>query len=146
MFKKFVNKKLNQTPEEGLEEAKKTVNTGFTGGVTKLFMGQEFVDKVNEGLQMGEDALNMQKTGQWTAQMGLEGNAEVLSIEDTGKLINYNPVVKMKLKVTPTMMGGAIPFEITTAETMVSKVAIPRVGDTIKIKYSPADPTQIVVL
>jgi hypothetical protein len=146
MFSKFVNKKLNQDPEEALDDAKKTVNSGFTGAVTKMFMGQEFVDKVNEGLQMGQDAMDMQKSGQWTAQAGFEANAEVLSIQDTGKLVNFNPVVIMKLKVTPTMMGGGIPFETTTAETMVSKVAIPRVGDTIKIKYSPTDPTQIVVL
>jgi hypothetical protein len=145
MFSKFVNKKMNQSPDEALNDAKKTVNSGFTGGVTKLIMGQEFVDKVNDGLQMGQNAMDMQKSGQWLAQAGLEGAAEVLSIEDTGALINMNPVVKMKLKVTPVMMGAGIAFE-TMTETMVSKIAIPRVGDTIKIKYSPTDPTQIVVI
>ena len=143
MFSKFVNKKLNQTPEEGLEEAKKAVNSGFTGGVTKMFMGQEFVDKVNDGLQMGQNALDMQKSGNYLAMTGLDGTAEVLSIEDTGKLINFNPVVKLHLKVMPII--GGVPFE-TTGETMVSKVAIPRVGDTIKIKCSPADPSQIAVV
>jgi hypothetical protein len=145
VFSKFVNKKLNQTPEEGLDEAKKSINSGFTGGVTKLLMGQEFVDKVNDGLQMGQNALDMQKSGQWLAQAGLDGTAEVLSIEDTGALVNMNPIVKMKLTVTPIMMGPGIAFE-TTTETMVSKIAIPRVGDTIKVKYSPTDPTQVVVV
>lgn len=143
MFSKFVNKKMNQDPEEALNDAKKTVNSGFTGGVTKLFMGQEFVDKVNQGLDMGQNALDMQKSGNYLAMTGLDGTAEVLSIEDTGKLINFNPVVKLKLKVMPVV--GGVAFE-TAGETMVSKIAIPRVGDTIRIKYSPADPTQIVVV
>jgi len=33
----------------------------------------------------------------------------------------------------------------TTARTMVSRIAVPRVGDKIAIKYNAADPTQIFV-
>jgi hypothetical protein len=54
-----------------------------------------------------------------------------------------NPVVVLKLKVMP--MVGGMEFE-TTGQSMVSKIAIPRVGDKIKIKYNPADPSQIVVM
>jgi hypothetical protein len=35
---------------------------------------------------------------------------------------------------------------MTTAQTPVSKIAIPRVGDKIKIKYNPANPAQIAVV
>lgn len=72
----------------------------------------------------------------------LEATAEVLSIEDTGGRMGTNPVVLLKLKVQPSV-GAA--FE-TTGKCMVSVVAVPRVGDKIKIKYNATDPTQIVVV
>lgn len=72
----------------------------------------------------------------------LEATAEVLSIEDTGGRMGSNPVVVLKLKVQPSI-GAA--FE-TTGKSMVSIVSIPRVGDTITIKYNATDPTQITVI
>jgi len=72
----------------------------------------------------------------------VEATAEVLSIEDTGGRIGSNPVVLLKLKVQPA--NGA-PFE-TTGKCKVSVVAVPPVGDKIKIKYSATDVTQIVVM
>ena len=72
----------------------------------------------------------------------LEATAEVLSIEDTGGTMGRNPVVRLKLKVQPA--NGAA-FE-TTGKCTVSVVAVPRVGDKIKIRYSATDPTQIVVM
>jgi hypothetical protein len=98
---------------------------------------------MNSAMDKGQAAIDMQQQGQWLAQSGLEASAEVLSIQDTGTLINMNPVVILKLKVMP-MIGG-VEFE-TTGQSMVSKIAIPRVGDKIKIKYNPADPSQIVVM
>lgn len=139
----FGKKKEDETPQEALDKAKKTVNSGLTGGLTKAFMGQGFVDKVNNAMDQGQAAINMQNSGQWLMQGGLDGSAEVLSIEDTGKLINFNPVVKLTLKITPAM--GMPGFE-TTGETVVSKIAIPRKGETVKVKYSPMDPSQFVVV
>ena len=139
----FGKKKEDETPQEALDKAKKTVNSGLTGGLTKAFMGKGFVDKMNNAMDQGQAAINMQNSGQWLMQGGLDGSAEVLSIEDTGKLINFNPVVKLTLKITPAM--GMPGFE-TTGETVVSKIAIPRKGETVKVKYSPMDPTQFVVV
>jgi hypothetical protein len=139
----FGKKKEDETPQEALDHAKKTVNSGLTGGLTKAFMGQGFVDKMNNAMDKGQAAINMQNSGQWLLQSGIEGSAEVVSIEDTGKLINFNPVVKLTLKVTPAM--GMPAFE-TAGETMVSKIAIPRKGETVKIKYNMADPSQFVVV
>jgi hypothetical protein len=68
--------------------------------------------------------------------------AEVLVITDTGALINFNPVVKLKLKVTP-QYGVVYDAEI---ETAVSKIAIPRVGDKINIKYNPANPNEMAIV
>jgi hypothetical protein len=57
-------------------------------------------------------------------------------------MVNANPIVKLSLKVTPQM---GVPFD-TTGTSMVSKIAIPRKGETVNIKYNPADPTQFVVV
>jgi hypothetical protein len=139
----FGKKKEDETPQEALDHAKKTMNSGLTGGLTKAFMGKGFVDKMNNAMDKGQEAINMQNSGQWLLQSGLEGSAQVISIEDTGKLINFNPVVKLSLKVTPAM---GMPAFDTVGETVVSKIAIPRKGETVKIKYSPMDPSQFVVV
>jgi hypothetical protein len=127
--------KKEDDPQKAMENARKTVNDGLMGGLTKAFMGQEFVDKVNNALDGAQEA-------QWVAQSGLEASAEVMAIQDTGATVNDNPVVMLTLKVTSSV---GTQFD-TTGRTMVSRIAIPRVGDKIKIKYNPADPTQIAVL
>jgi hypothetical protein len=134
---------IYEDPQKALDHGKKTLNSGLTGGLTKAFMGKGFVDKMNNAMDKGQAAIDMQKNGQWLAQSGIDGSAEVISIEDTGKLINFNPVVKLTLKVTPAM---GMPAFQTVGETMVSKIAIPRKGDTIKVKYNVADPSQFTVI
>jgi len=110
------------------------------GGVTKAFMGKGFVDKMNNAMDQGQAALDGVNQMNWVAQYGLDATAEVLSVADTGATVNMNPVVEMKLNVT-SVTGT---FE-TTARAMVSRIAVPRTGDKINIKYNPADPTQIFV-
>ncbi len=144
MFSKFVKKDLNKSPEEALNDGRKTLNSGITGGLTKAFLGQEFVDKMNGAMDQGQAAIDMQKNGSMLAMTGIEGSAEVVAIEDTGTLINMNPVVKLTLKVTPSVPGLAA-FE-TVGQSVVSKIAIPRKGDTIKIKYNVANPAEFVVM
>jgi hypothetical protein len=143
MFGKFVKKNMDKDPEEALKDGRKAINSGLSGGLTKAFMGQEFVDKMNGVMDQGQAAMDMQKSGNMLAMTGMDATAEVVAIEDTGAMINMNPVVKLTLKVTPAM--GVPAFE-TVGETAVSKIAIPRKGDTIKIKYNVADPKQFVVM
>ena len=135
-------RKIEKDPQKALDNAKKTMNSGLTGGLTKAFMGKDFVNDMNNAMDKGQAALDMQKSGAWIAQSGMDATAEVLSIQDTGSLINMNPVVILQLKVQPTV-GAEF---TTTAQTMVSKIAIPRVGDKIKIKYNPANPSQLAVV
>lgn len=138
----FGKDKNTNDPEKALNDAEKKLNKGFTGFATKAFMGKDYVDKMNETMAMGHEAIDMQKASQNLNQIGIPAVAKVLSIQDTGELVNYDPMVILKLEVTPQT---GVPFE-TTAKTIVSKIAIPRVGDTINIKYSPTDLTSIVVL
>ncbi|MBZ0203626.1 MAG: hypothetical protein IT281_01195 [Ignavibacteria bacterium] len=131
-------KKIEKDPKKAIENADNAINSGVTGFLTKTFMGKDFVDQANAGLNM---AKNYTDTGN-LAQTGMGATADVLSIADTGALINYNPVVKMKLNITP-QFGPAFQADV---ETAVSKIAIPRVGDKINIKYNPANTSQVLVI
>ena len=141
MFGKKKDQDTND-PMKALEKADKTLNSGLTGALTKGFMGKDFVNKMNQSIDMGKGAVGDMQQAQLLAQTGTDATAEVLSITDTGMLINYNPVVVLQLKVTPAVGVGFA----TAGQSMVSKIAIPRVGDTIKIKYNPANPAQFVVV
>jgi hypothetical protein len=135
-------KKQEDDPKKALENADKVLNTGLTGALAKGFMGKGFVDKMNNAIDKGQSAIDGVNQAQWVAQNGIEAAAEVIGVQDTGTTINNNPVVTMQLKVT-TSVGTQ--FD-TTGKVMVSRIAVPRAGDKIKIKYNPADPTQITVL
>lgn len=138
MFGKKKIEEMQKDPKKAIEEADKKLNKGFTGFMTKSFMGKGFVEKMNEGLDTAKQAMDYGNI----AQTGQAATAEVLSIEDTGKMVNFNPVVKLGLNVQPQY---GIAFK-NVAEVMVSKIAVPRVGDKLNIKYNPADPTQIVIV
>jgi len=137
-----INKKVETDPKKALENADKTLNKGVSGFLTKTFMGKDFTDKMNAGLAQANNAINMADASNNLAMTGVPATAEVKSISDTGTLINYNPVVRMTLQVVPQF---GVPFE-TVTETMVSKIAVPRVGDKINIKYNPSNLSQVLVL
>ena len=134
--------KSQEDPQKAVENARNAVNKGLTGGLTRAFMGQGFVDKMNAAMDQGQSAIDHVHQMNWVAQNGLEASADVLSVADTGATVNMNPVVEMKLHVIPAT-GAA--FE-ATARTMVSRIAVPRKGDRINIKYNPADVSQIFVM
>jgi len=129
--------------QDGLNKASNTVNKGFMGALTKTFMGQKFVDQTNAALASGQSAMNMAAKQTALYQTGVDATAMVLSIQDTGRLMNFDPVLKLGLKVTP--LKGGEPFDLNV-ETWVSKIMIPRVGDMINIKYDPADTNNIMVM
>ena len=135
-------KKIEKDPQKALDNAKKTLNSGITGGLTKAFMGKDFVNDMNGAMNQGQAALDGLQQQQWLAQNGVEATADVVMVTDTGATVNMNPVVVIQMKVTP--VAGA-PFDLTT-QTMVSRIAVPRAGDKIKIKYNPANPQQVAVL
>jgi len=135
-------KKSEDDPKKALENADKVLNSGLTGALAKGFMGKGFVDKMNSALDKGQAAIGGIEQAQWLAQNGLEATAEVIGVQDTGATVNNNPVVMLQLKVTSSV---GTQFD-TSGQTMVSRIAVPRAGDKIKIKYNPADPTQITIL
>ena len=58
-------------------------------------------------------------------------------------MVNFNPVVDLSLQVQPSFGGPAFPVQVRTP---VSKIAVPRVGDTISVKYNPQNPAELVIL
>ena len=137
MFK-FGKGKDDDDPKKALDKASNVLNKGLMGGLTKTFMGKDFVDKANSGINMANQALD----GQALAQTGADATAEVASIQDTGATVNMNPVVVLVLKVKP---AAGDEFQ-TAGQLMVSRLAIPRTGDKIKIKYNPENNTQFVIV
>ncbi len=136
------NKKMEDDPQKALDNARNVTNKGLMGGLTKAFMGKDFVDKMNSGMDQAQSAIDNVNQLNWLTQNGLDAAAEVLSVADTGGTVNMNPVLELKLKVIPAV---GVAFD-TVARTMVSRIAVPRAGDKIKVKYNPADPTQILVI
>ena len=137
MFK-FGKGKDDDDPKKALDKASNVLNKGLMGGLTKTFMGKDFVDKANSGINMANQALD----GQALAQTGADATAEVVSIQDTGATVNMNPVVVLVLKVKP---AAGDEFQ-TAGQLMVSRLAILRTGDKIKIKYNPENNTQFVIV
>jgi hypothetical protein len=128
---------MNDT-EKALNKADSTLNKGIIGWITRLFFGKSQINQFNSMLNTAR-----QYSGAGSlAQTGLSAKATVLSIQDTGMLINYNPVVKLSLRVQPLYGAG---FD-STGQSAVSKIAIPRVGDEINIKYNPANQSEFVVI
>jgi hypothetical protein len=76
-------------------------------------------------------------------QLGTPGEAKVVSVGQTGTLINNNPVLEFDLEVT---LPGMAPYRATT-RTTVPIVALPLVmpGARLPIKADPSEPSKIVV-
>ena len=73
---------------------------------------------------------------------GIEADATILAVSDTGVTLNKNPYVKLRLRVEP--IGMAI--YKTEAKAMVSRVAIPRPGDGVRVKFDPNQPEDVIVV
>jgi len=73
---------------------------------------------------------------------GYPGKATIVGLEDTGWTVNDNPMVKMTLDIQPEM-GAAFRVEVKAA---VSRLAIPKVGDSFPVKYDPNDPGKVVIV
>ncbi len=134
-------RKIEKDPQKALDNANKMLNNPLMKGLNKVVMGQDFVDQTDNALASAQNAIDMQKKFQ--NPEGMETTAVVMAVQDTGKSINDNPVVMLTLTINAAY-GGTIPN--VTGESIVSRIAVPRVGDTIKIKYNPQNPLQFTVV
>jgi hypothetical protein len=104
---------------------------GFYGRMTRATLGAEDYAKLQQSL----GAYHSGATVQQLLAMGVPTiPAVVVSIGDTGKLVNFDPVVDLVLQLT-----GATADPITL-QTIVSKLRIPRAGDQVLLIADPANP------
>ncbi len=126
----------------GLQKADNVVNKGIMGWITRLFMGKKFTSDMNQAINMGKSTLNMVDKRNELMSTGKAAQADVISISDTGKMLNYDPIVNIKLSVQPETGN---PFQVE-AEQIVSKIAVPRIGDKVNIKYNPLNSQEFVII
>ncbi len=104
---------------------------GFYGRTTRAFMGSENFAQVQQ-------SIGAYKSGGQVQQLLAAGTptvtAVVVSVGDTGKLVNFDPVVDLVVRLTGSADGQV------TLRTLVSKLQIPRAGDQILLLADPANP------
>ena len=145
-IRKKIEESINKAqtdPVGAIEDHKKSLNSGVSGLLTKTFMGKDFVNRINGVMDMGQNALAGQQERLKLIQTGLDGTADILSVQDTGATVNENFVVVIHMTVSPA--NGGEPYDVNI-KTMVSRIAVPRVGDKVKIKYAPENPQQVAIV
>ena len=104
---------------------------GFYGRMTRATLGGEDYAKLQQSL----GAYHSGATVRQLLAMGVPTTpAVVVSISDTGKLVNFDPVVVLVLELT------GVTADPITLQTIVSKLRIPRAGDQVLLIADPADP------
>lgn len=126
-----------KTPQDRLEKAENMMNKGLTGMMMKGFVPKEHRNAINQSIEQAKQA-QLAVTG----ALALAATAKVLSVRDTGKLINFDPVVILELDVTENDGNQYT----KTLETLVSKLQIPRAGDIIGLAQHPANPSERVYM
>ncbi|UPZ33613.1 hypothetical protein MUK60_40925 [Streptomyces sp. LRE541] len=104
---------------------------GFYGRATRAFLGSEDFAEVQQSLGAYNSAVNVQQL----LAMGVPTiPAVVVSIGDTGKLVNFDPVVDLVVQPSGATTGPV------SLRTIVSKLRIPRTGDQVLLIADPARP------
>ena len=103
---------------------------GFYGRTTRAFLGNEDYARVQQSIGAYNSGLAVQ---QLLAAGVPTITAVVVSIGDTGQLVNHDPVVDVV--VQPTGRTDRIALQ-----TVVSKLRIPRTGDQVLLVADPAHP------
>ncbi|QJT03191.1 hypothetical protein G9272_25320 [Streptomyces asoensis] len=129
-------RKRHQTREERAAEiaGKVAGGKGFYGRATRAFLGAEDFARVQQSMSAYNSGLGVQ---QLLAMGAPTIPAVVVSISDTGKLVNFDPVVDLVVDLVPRPSGAA---ERITLQTIVSKLRIPRAGDQVLLVADPARP------
>ncbi|PYE49615.1 hypothetical protein HUB98_10210 [Paenibacillus barcinonensis] len=123
--------------EDALARAERTINSGLTGLMMKGFVPKEHRDAINQGLDSAKQA-QLAASG----SLPLMATGTVLSVSDTGKLINFDPIVVLVLEVTEK---NGLTYQ-RTMETLVSKLQIPRSGDRVGLGQHPANPSELIYM
>ncbi|MBP1991925.1 hypothetical protein [Paenibacillus eucommiae] len=124
-------------PQDALKQADNLMNKGLTGLLMKSTVSKEHRDRINQSLETAKQA-QMASSG----SVPLSATAIVVSVADTGKLINFDPIVVLVLDVIEN--DGSTYRK--TLETLVSKIQIPRSGDRVGLGHNPANPSELMYM
>ncbi len=81
---------------------------------------------------------NNQKRSQELIDKGTQGEATILSLEDTGMRINDNPRVRVELEVR---MPGMSPYKVTKSVTIpLIRLSQVQVGTVVPVMVDMSDP------
>ncbi|MEU6541245.1 hypothetical protein [Streptomyces sp. NPDC047000] len=103
---------------------------GFYGRATRAFLGAEDFATVQQSIAAHHSSHDVQ---QLLAAGVPTTPAVVISVDDTGRLVNFDPVVDLVLQPAGTT-------DPITLQTLVSKLRIPRAGDQVLLIADPARP------
>ena len=82
---------------------------------------------------------NNQKRAQELMQNGTQGEATILSLQDTGMLINHNPRVQIELEIEVAMRP---PYRVTKTMTIpMIRLSQVQVGSKVPVMVDLSDPT-----
>ncbi|MCL2849126.1 MAG: hypothetical protein FWE61_03645 [Micrococcales bacterium] len=116
--------------DDPLDEVEDIVaGRGLTGKLTRMFMGADVVQDVQQTVSMARAV----QASQAAVAAGVPTTAAtVAAVADTGQLMNNDPVVL----ITATLPDG----RTAQVQALVSKLAIPRPGDTVLLVENPTQP------
>ncbi|MFD7285175.1 hypothetical protein [Streptomyces sp. NPDC059863] len=133
--------KRKSREERAAEIANKVASgKGFYGRTTRAFVGREDFAQLQGAIGAYNSGANVQ---QLIAMGAPTTVAVVVSISDTGKLVNFDPIVDLVVQPTGATGPGPGPDHApshVTLQTIVSKLAIPRAGDQVLLIADPAQP------
>jgi hypothetical protein len=77
-------------------------------------------------------------------QTGLPARATILEIWDTGMTVNNDPVIGLRIEVTP---DGRPPYIATIKKALISRLDVPRFQPerVIPVRVDPTDPQRVAI-
>jgi hypothetical protein len=116
--------------ERGVEIANKVASgKGFYGRMTKAFVGAEDFGRIQGAVGAMNNGIDVQ--AMVTAGAPIVP-ATVVSIGDTGQMVNNDPLVDLVVQLTDENRA--------TLRTLVSKLRVPRVGEPVQLVADPRQP------
>ena len=122
----------------------------FGGGMTLLIVGITCVATLGSLAFVGVILWftlrpllqNMNQRSQ-ILQTGIPAMATIISLADTGMLVNHQPQVRIGLQVNPP---HGLPYQ-TELTMVISMLMIPQVqpGLTVPVKIDPKDPSKVAI-
>ena len=95
-----------------------------------------------DAMREGNAALQQATSAQALYTSGLQGQATIEGLTDTGTVLNHNPICEFQLTVT---VPGRAPYPVTHQQ-MVPAVMLAsyQPGTTMQVRVDPDDPSKLV--